>query len=164
MLATQVVKRTGEVVDFDPARIRVAMTNAVAAVGTEIPEDQMDEILSDIVDRELAPGAKLAPQAEMLEEFQVGRASLREALRILETHGLITIKPGPGGGPVVSGVHGADFGRMATVGDFSKCLFQPRNWGAMAESETYAHLEHLRMLGQAERTTDEEGCFLYLSG
>ncbi|MEQ8718415.1 MAG: FCD domain-containing protein [Acidimicrobiales bacterium] len=73
------------------------------------------EILSDIVDRELEPGSKLAPQAEMLEDFQVGRASLREALRILETHGLITIKPGPGGGPVVSGVHGADFGRMATV-------------------------------------------------
>ena len=57
-----------------------------------------------------------------------------------------------------------DFGRMATVEDFSKCLFQPRNWGAMAESETYAHLEHLRMLGQAERITDERDCFLYLSG
>lgn len=73
------------------------------------------EILSDIVDRGLQPGAKLAPQAEMLEDFGVGRASLREALRILETHGLISIKPGPGGGPVVSGVHGSDFGRMATV-------------------------------------------------
>jgi DNA-binding GntR family transcriptional regulator len=51
----------------------------------------------------------------MLRRYQVARASLREALRILETHGLIRIKPGPGGGPVVSNGSTADFGRMATL-------------------------------------------------
>ncbi|HVX18932.1 MAG TPA: MBL fold metallo-hydrolase [Acidimicrobiales bacterium] len=30
-------------------------------------------------------------------------------------------------------------------------LFQPRSWGPMAESETWAHLEHLRLIGDAER-------------
>ncbi len=29
-------------------------------------------------------------------------------------------------------------------------LFKPRSWGQMAESETYAHLEHLRVTGEAE--------------
>jgi hypothetical protein len=29
-------------------------------------------------------------------------------------------------------------------------LFSPRAWGSMAESETYAHLEHLRLQGNAE--------------
>ena len=51
----------------------------------------------------------------MLERFGVSRASLREALRILETHGLISIKPGPGGGPSVADVNSRDFARMATL-------------------------------------------------
>lgn len=51
----------------------------------------------------------------MLEEYRVGRGSLREALRILEVHGLISIKPGPRGGPTVDQVHTENFGRMATL-------------------------------------------------
>ncbi|MFQ5698810.1 MAG: MBL fold metallo-hydrolase [Myxococcota bacterium] len=38
----------------------------------------------------------------------------------------------------------------ATVAAFSRRLFKPRSWGSMAESETYAHLEHLRLGGLAE--------------
>jgi glyoxylase-like metal-dependent hydrolase (beta-lactamase superfamily II) len=38
----------------------------------------------------------------------------------------------------------------ASVEDIAKKLFKPRSWGSMAESETYAHLEHLRLAGQAE--------------
>ena len=33
----------------------------------------------------------------------------------------------------------------------SQQLFAERNWGSMAESETYAHLEHMRLAGNAER-------------
>ena len=39
----------------------------------------------------------------------------------------------------------------AGVIEFSQHLFQERSWGAMAESETFAHLEHLRHTGRAER-------------
>lgn len=53
-----------------------------------------------------------------------------------------------------------DFGRPASVREFSHQLFRPRSWGAMAESETYAHLEHLRLLGEAERRA-ERGALLY---
>jgi DNA-binding FadR family transcriptional regulator len=63
----------------------------------------------------LAPGTQLPPEAKMLEEYRVGRGSLREALRILEVHGLISIKPGPRGGPTVDQVHTENFGRMATL-------------------------------------------------
>ncbi len=53
------------------------------------------------------------------------------------------------------------FGRPATVEEFSQRLFQPRSWGGMAESETYAHLEHLRIARDAERSTDPDGRFCY---
>lgn len=36
-----------------------------------------------------------------------------------------------------------------TVPDYSKHLFKPRSWGPMADSETFAHLEHLRQTGRA---------------
>ena len=54
------------------------------------------------------------------------------------------------------------FGGPATVEAFSQKLFKPHSWGPMAESETYAHLEHLRIAGRAERSNDSEGKFLYL--
>lgn len=44
---------------------------------------------------------------------------------------------------------------QGTVHDYMQVLFQKRSWGPMAESETYAHLEHLRLLGEAE--VDESG-------
>jgi DNA-binding FadR family transcriptional regulator len=37
----------------------------------------------------------------MLEEYETGRGTLREALRLLEFQGVIALKPGPRGGPVL---------------------------------------------------------------
>lgn len=36
-----------------------------------------------------------------------------------------------------------------TVEEYMKTLFKERSWGSMAESETYAHLEHLRLQNEA---------------
>jgi len=72
-------------------------------------------ILQDIVARKLEPGTKLPSEAEMVESYGVARASLREALRILEVHGLIRIKQGLGGGPVVGQVLSDNFARMGTM-------------------------------------------------
>jgi glyoxylase-like metal-dependent hydrolase (beta-lactamase superfamily II) len=44
---------------------------------------------------------------------------------------------------------GAELG-TGTVEQYMQRLFQPRSWGQMAESETYAHLEHLKATGEAE--------------
>ncbi|MGH9186861.1 MAG: MBL fold metallo-hydrolase [Acidimicrobiales bacterium] len=50
----------------------------------------------------------------------------------------------------------------ATVHDLSERLFSERAWGPMAESETYAHLEHLRLAGETERRArPRDGVLLY---
>jgi hypothetical protein len=48
----------------------------------------------------------------------------------------------------------------ATVQDLSHEIFPKKHWGVMAESETFAHLEHLVNEGRAERWTDG-GKFFY---
>jgi GntR family transcriptional regulator, transcriptional repressor for pyruvate dehydrogenase complex len=82
--------------------------------GDKISEIIARQIVRDIGRQHLPPGTMLPPEAAMLERFRVGRASLREALRILETYGLITIKPGPGGGPIVREVTSKQFARTST--------------------------------------------------
>jgi len=52
----------------------------------------------------------------------------------------------------------------ATVQAFSQQLFRKRSWGAMAESETYAHLEHLRIAGRAARYQDDDDQLVYVAG
>jgi GntR family transcriptional regulator, transcriptional repressor for pyruvate dehydrogenase complex len=72
-------------------------------------------ILSDIVVGKMQVGAMLPSEAVMMESYGVGRNSVREALRILEIHGLVKIKPGPRGGPVVAQVSSGDLARSVSL-------------------------------------------------
>lgn len=72
-------------------------------------------IVSDIVSRRLRPGDTLPPESAMLVNYQVSRASLREALRLLEVQEIIRLKPGPGGGPVVSAVDPRNLARVSAL-------------------------------------------------
>jgi len=83
--------------------------------GAKVAEEIAQDILAKICEDGVKPGSQLPSEAAMVAEYGVGRGSLREALRILETHGIIRIKAGPGGGPVVVGPTTHDFGRMATM-------------------------------------------------
>jgi GntR family transcriptional regulator, transcriptional repressor for pyruvate dehydrogenase complex len=58
-------------------------------------------IVRDIVRGDVSPGDLLPPERVMLEKYETGRGTLREALRLLEFQGAIALKPGPGGGPVL---------------------------------------------------------------
>jgi DNA-binding FadR family transcriptional regulator len=51
-----------------------------------------------IVRRELAEGEGLPSEADLMAEFDVSRPTLREAYRILESEGLITVRRGARGG------------------------------------------------------------------
>jgi len=58
-------------------------------------------IVRDINRLKLTPGDKLPPEKLMMEQYDAGRGTLRESLRYLELQGVLSFKPGPGGGPVV---------------------------------------------------------------
>jgi GntR family transcriptional regulator, transcriptional repressor for pyruvate dehydrogenase complex len=73
------------------------------------------DVVHDIIVNGLQPGDNLAPEAAMLELYAVSRESLREGLRLLEVQGLITIRRGPGGGPIVGTVDPANLGRISTL-------------------------------------------------
>ncbi|MGD9704980.1 MAG: FadR/GntR family transcriptional regulator [Acidimicrobiia bacterium] len=73
------------------------------------------DIVHHIVSAQMRPGDSLPSEAAMLDEYGVSRESLREALRLLEVQGLISIRRGPGGGPVVGKVNPANLGRMLTL-------------------------------------------------
>lgn len=72
-------------------------------------------IVGLVVDQGLREGDRLPNEIEMIEQFGVGRGSLREALRILEVYGLISLRSGPGGGPVILNVSPADVSRSFSL-------------------------------------------------
>ena len=60
----------------------------------EKPKQIVDDLRALIVSGELTEGDSLGHEADLIEHFGVSRPSLREALRILETEGLITVVRG----------------------------------------------------------------------
>lgn len=59
------------------------------------------QIVHEVVKDKLQPGEILPVERVMLQRYHVGRSTLREALRLLEVHGLIMLVPGPRQGPVL---------------------------------------------------------------
>jgi GntR family transcriptional repressor for pyruvate dehydrogenase complex len=88
-----------------PAPLRDLKTSEIVAL----------EIVRSIVSGGFGTGDKLPTEADMLAQYAVSRESLREALRLLEVQGLITLKRGPGGGPLVGAVDPVYLARTATL-------------------------------------------------
>jgi DNA-binding FadR family transcriptional regulator len=66
-------------------------------------------IVREVHRRGLAPGDKLLSEQKMVARYGVARGSLREALRFLELQGVLRIKSGPGGGPLITLPDGRHF-------------------------------------------------------
>ena len=73
------------------------------------------DIVDDIVVRRLREGDGLPSESAMLQQYGVSRETLREGLRLLEVQGLISIRRGPGGGPIVGTIDPASLGRTSTL-------------------------------------------------
>ena len=86
-----------------------------------------------IVTGELPIGERLPAEEELTQEFGIARTTLREALRVLESEGLIKILRGRGGGPIVT---------RPTVGTLSKGLAVT----LQLDGTTVGHLDEARQL------------------
>jgi GntR family transcriptional repressor for pyruvate dehydrogenase complex len=65
-------------------------------------QDVVDQIQEAILQGKLPPGSRLPAERELTDIFKASRGTLREALRVLEQKGLISIKTGVKGGAVVN--------------------------------------------------------------
>ena len=96
----------------EPAR------NSLSALRRRSPktsERVARDLANYIVESDLAVGTMLPTEKELIAQLQVGRTTLREALRLLETRGVLTIRSGPGGGPVVRRPEPSDLGEALSL-------------------------------------------------
>lgn len=113
-------------------------------------KDQIiDQLIALISDGKLKPGDKLPSETALMEQFGVGRSSLREAVGALSLIGMLTVRPG-------QGTHVS-----AAAGDsFSK----PLRWGMLVGWREKLHefieariaLEQTLVGMAAERATEAE--------
>ena len=104
---------------------------------------------------ELAIGERLPPEDDLTATYGIARTTLREALRILESQGLLEMRRGRGGGPVVTmpkidslaeglavtlQLHGTTAGDL----DAARQLLEPRLAGWLAASHSDDDLAALR--------------------
>lgn len=75
----------------EPARPEVEPVKS-----TRIYEEIVRQIKQMIAEGRLKSGDRLPPERELAEKFVVSRTSVREALRALESLGLVEIRPGEG--------------------------------------------------------------------
>jgi DNA-binding FadR family transcriptional regulator len=73
----------------------------VASSAAKLPEAVADALRRRITHDGLPDGSALGREADLVEEFAVSRPSVREAIRILEAEGLVTVVRGARGGVVV---------------------------------------------------------------
>lgn len=130
-------------------------------------------IVKDLAVRKVTPGTVLPGEAAMTEGYGVARATLREALRILEANGIIAMKSGPGGGPVVRAVDSTNFGRTAalffhlshtTFGEIvqARLLLEPVMAAQLARHPTKATERELKAILRRTREAELEDVDAYL--
>jgi DNA-binding FadR family transcriptional regulator len=149
------------------------MPLSVPAIGElKSPHKASIRVARDLVyyicDGQLPEGTRLPPELEMQNIFGVGRTTLREALRILELRGVIVIRPGRGGGPIVRQPQTSDMRealalflqfRFATLADVigARIMLEPAVAAAAAEQISPTEVVVLRETVQLmlEDVTDE---------
>lgn len=70
----------------------------------KISDQIIEQIRNSILSGRFKPGDKVASEKELMSEFGVSKATLREALRVLEGMGLVEIKKGISGGVFIAEV------------------------------------------------------------
>jgi len=134
------------------------------------------QLVDEIVERRLVAGDRLEAEAVMCDRFGVGRSTVREALRILENHGVVRIRTGPGGGPVVAPFDGGFLGSTmalhlqltgATFRDVldARLLLEPAIAAAAVENRDEEALATLRkIVDHGDDPTTDGGTLVHEAG
>ena len=61
-----------------------------------LPQKISEDIISFILNEHLQPGDKLPNEAHLAKELNIGRSSLREAMKLLASRNIVTIRQGSG--------------------------------------------------------------------
>jgi GntR family transcriptional regulator, transcriptional repressor for pyruvate dehydrogenase complex len=133
----------------------------------EKPEQIADELRALIVSGHLADGASLGREPDLVERFGVSRPSLREALRILEAEGLITVVRGVLGGVIVHQPNERMTARTAalllqsrnvTLGDVheARTMIEPAAVRVLASSPRRKSVDELKSLIEAQRAVIDD--------
>lgn len=129
---------------------------------TRVSQEVVQQILNVINKRELLPGDRLPGERQLVNELGVGRTSVREALRSLETMGVIEVRAGVGAfvrDPVSNIVQTSLPSPLLVDREMLKQLYGLRaiiETGAAAVAAREATAEELQKLRQA--VADMERC------
>ena len=98
-------------------------------------EDVAEQLRDAILDGRFAAGAKLPPERDLAGEFRVNRTSIREAIKVLEGLGLVSVRQGDGAtvrplvdasfellGPMIFHGGRVDTGLVAEMGEVMRPL------------------------------------------
>ncbi len=141
-------------------------------VGRQVRVPKTAELISRslrrmIVRREIQPGDALPSESSLMEQFGVSRPTLREAFRILESEGLITIRRGAHGGARVAAPD-ADIAahyaglileyRGATLSDVyhASAVIEPACVRSLALKHTTADIDRLRAAVEHEKAVIDD--------
>ncbi|MBU1276367.1 MAG: FadR family transcriptional regulator [Proteobacteria bacterium] len=101
-------------------------------------EEVSGNIKELILDGTLKVGDRLPPETQLAQQFNVGRQTIREALRLLELSGFITVQRGGGGGTIIKDTI------LRRISDLFIDAFRMRRVGI--EAITQARLEVERII------------------
>ncbi len=76
-----------------------------SAKANKISEHISEQIRKAIFEGKFKPGDRLPPEKELMEAFEVSKATLREGFRALETLGFLEVRKGASGGAFVTEVN-----------------------------------------------------------
>ena len=91
----------------------------------------VDQLTGAIINGELKPGDKIPTELELAESFQVGRNSVREAIKVLEAFGVLHIKRSEG---------------TFVSGEFNKRMLDPMLYGLLLHKDSGTEIHDLRQV------------------
>lgn len=147
----------------------------MASLPRSVPKSKAEYVAQRLLDRiisaDLVPGSSFGTEADLLQQFDVSRPTLRESLRILEAQGVLELRPGPKGGIIVTKpgmdilAHGLSvYLRLHEVPFIAvlqaREVIEPALAAAAAENATDDELEELQKSVDRMKTLTEQSDFI----